>query len=73
MIGLKAIAVVAALGIAASVASGFVAYRKGYTNGSNAVEMKYHKAAQIIQGKIDNAKVPKSEEELLDDLRNRRF
>lgn len=57
------------LGIVGTV----VGYSKGYTAGSAAVEMKYARNAAKIKGKMDNAKVPQSEQELLDDLKRGRF
>ncbi len=63
------VALVAALGIGGSI----LAYSKGYKHGSYIVEVRYAKAAKVIKGKMDNAKVPQSETDLLDDLRKRRF
>lgn len=66
---LIAIGVVALLGIGGSV----LAYKKGYGHGQYVVEARYAKAAKLIQGKMHNAKVPKSEDDTVDDLRKHRF
>jgi uncharacterized protein (UPF0333 family) len=59
--------------LAVGIVGGYVAYSKGYDHGALVIEQRYHKAAQIAKGKMSNVPVPKSDAELIDDLRRFKF
>lgn len=60
-------------GFALSIGTGIIGYSKGYSHGQKLVEARYSKVAAKVKGKMDNAIIPKSDEDVLDDLRNHKF